>query len=270
MPEGGTILIRTAERRMTADDLRVDEAAPGDYVEIALLDQGVGMTPEVQARAFEPFFTTKPVGVGTGLGLSQLYGFVQQSGGFVRLESAPGRGTAISLYLPRHAGPVEDSPAAAKPVPPGGRFEAIARFAGVPARLLVVEDDDAGRALIGESLRDRRYDVLEAADGLDGLRLLQSDEAFDLMVTDIGLPGVNGRQLAEAARLARPGLPVLLITGDAGAALKDWAVPPGMRILRKPFSLELLVDTIGAMLAPQTVPAGPEASGPERSGLGVR
>jgi signal transduction histidine kinase/CheY-like chemotaxis protein len=242
MPEGGTLTIATADLHLTRADLADQEAAaPGDYVALSVADTGTGMAPEVMARAFEPFFTTKPIGRGSGLGLSQIYGFARQSGGFVRLESTVGKGTTLRLYLPRHA------PDAPKPEPPALTAGAAPRGRAT-GRVLVVEDEPAIRAQIAAALADMGCTVLEAADGPGGLSMMRSNEAVDPLVTDVGLPGLNGRQLAEAAREARPSLPVLLITGYAGTALADTTIPPGIEVITKPFALDQLTGRVGAML----------------------
>ncbi len=240
MPDGGTLTLATAERHLSeADLIGQDGAGPGDYMEIAVSDTGEGMSPEVAARAFEPFFTTKPLGQGTGLGLSQLYGFVHQSDGLVRLESALGRGTTIRLYLPRRDEVVRP-PRADVP----GPAEACA---GAGRTVLVVEDEDGVRTLVAEALREQGHRVLQATDGSAALRLLLSEARVDLLVTDVGLPGLNGGQLAEAARERRPGLPVLFITGYAGDALEG-RLAPGMQVIGKPFALDALVAQVRAML----------------------
>jgi PAS domain S-box-containing protein len=251
MPDGGTLTIATADRHLASADLTDhDDIAPGDYVEMSVADTGSGMTPEVIARAFEPFFTTKAIGQGSGLGLSQVYGFVSQSGGFMRLESTPGLGTTVRLYLPRHSGPAPAQAAAdgadlAAPPPRPGTV--------ADARVLVVDDETAVREQIAAVLQDLGCTVLEAADGLVGLSLLRSEAAIDLLVTDIGLPGLNGRQLADAARDLRPGLPVLMITGYAGAALEDMRLPAGMAVIVKPFALGALGAQVGALLGASLV-----------------
>jgi PAS domain S-box-containing protein len=244
MPDGGILTLATADRRLGPLDAAAYEGAePGEYVEITVSDTGVGMTPDVLAHVFEPFFTTKPVGQGTGLGLSQVYGFVRQSGGFVRIDSAVGQGTTVRLLLPRHqdepganAGPTESPPAA--PV----------RSAGRPRTVLVVEDDHDIRSMIADALRAHDYTVLEAPDGPAGLDVVQADETIDLLVSDIGLPRLNGRQLAEAARMTRPQLPVLLITGYAGSALDGTDLGAGIEVLRKPFAIAALVARAAAIM----------------------
>jgi signal transduction histidine kinase/CheY-like chemotaxis protein len=246
MPGGGTLTLATAERCLGRADLIGQEGAgPGDYVEIAVSDTGEGMTPEVAARAFEPFFTTKPIGQGTGLGLSQLYGFVHQSDGLVRLESEPGKGTTIRLYLPRREVPGP---------PKADALQSAERSGGTSesGTVLVVEDESGVRALVAEALREQGHTVLEATDGPSGLRVLLSGARVDALVTDVGLPGLNGRQLADAARERRPGLPVLFITGYAGHALEG-QLAPGMQVIGKPFALDALTTKIRAMLETSSV-----------------
>ena len=249
MPEGGTLTIATADRMMTRADLRMqDEAKPGPYVEISVCDTGMGMSANLMDRVFEPFFTTKPVGQGSGLGLSQVYGFVRQSGGFVRLESAPGRGTTVRLYLPRHIEEEGRSVAEATDEP----HEALSAETSI-GTVLVVDDEETVRFLIAEALRDQGCTVLEAEDGPKGLQVLQSQERVDLLLTDVGLPGLNGRQLAEAARQTRPRLPVMLITGYAGSAMEDTALPYGMEVMRKPFPIHVLAARVRTLLAKHLV-----------------
>jgi PAS domain S-box-containing protein len=253
MPEGGTLCIATADRLLTEADLvDQDEARPGAYVEIAVTDTGTGMASDVMARAFEPFFTTKPTGRGTGLGLSQVFGFVRQSGGFVKLESRIGHGTTVRVYLPRfeRAGP--NTASTAQPADMAMTPEPGA----VHGSVLVVEDETDVRDMIAGALRTLGYSVLEAPDGPAGLRIVQSSEPVDLLVTDVGLPGLNGRQLADAARERRPGLPVMLITGYAGKALDDADLAPGMEVLRKPFALGALTERVRALLKSPSLTGG--------------
>jgi PAS domain S-box-containing protein len=247
MPDGGKLTIATRQVRLSAAEVAHEEgAAPGDYVEIAVTDTGTGMDEATRAHVFEPFFTTKPLGQGTGLGLSQLYGFVRQSYGVVRLDSAPGRGTTVRFYLPRHGqavgGGAEDAKAEAAARPPA---DDVGR-----GTVLLVEDEEGVRAVAAEHLRDLGYEVLEAADGPSALRALRSAAAsrLDLLVTDVGLPnGLNGRQVADAARERRPGLPMLLITGYAGGALEG-QLAPGMAVLTKPFALDALAAKVWEMI----------------------
>jgi signal transduction histidine kinase/CheY-like chemotaxis protein len=241
MPEGGRLEIAVIDRNLKAADL-VDEeqASAGDYVEIKVSDTGVGMTPDVLSRAFEPFFTTKPTGSGTGLGLSQVYGFVRQSGGFSRIESKPGAGAAVSIFLPSlPRAQREASPSAKRVATPTPSASGV---------VLVVEDQDNVRGPIVETLTEMGCEVIEAADGLRAMRIVQSGRHPDLLVTDVGLPGLNGRQLADAARKATPNLPVLLITGYAGQALDNISLADGMEIMRKPFLLDDLAARVKALL----------------------
>jgi signal transduction histidine kinase/ActR/RegA family two-component response regulator len=242
MPDGGTLTVSTRDVRLSATDVASQDGAPlGDYVEIAVTDTGIGMDEATRLRAFEPFFTTKPLGQGTGLGLSQLYGFAKQSGGAVRLNSAPGRGTTVQLYLPRHAPvQVDDMPPTLETEPEGAAAGAV---------VLLVEDEAQVRHVAAETLRDLGYQVLEAPTGPAALELLQDPRRrVDALVTDVGLPGgLNGRQVADAARLKRAGLPVLFITGYAGSALQD-RLAPGMEVLGKPFTLDALAAKVSSML----------------------
>jgi PAS domain S-box-containing protein len=253
MPNGGTLTISTAERLLTEAALSDQpDAAAGQFVEITVSDTGTGMAPEILPRAFEPFFTTKPIGQGTGLGLSQVYGFLHQSGGLVRLDSEPGEGTRVHLYLPR--ADQKSEPAVAAPMP----TTRTPKPADTPPRaggrsVLVVDDEPAVRRLLVEGLHDLGCLVLEAEHALGALDVLKSRLTVDLMVTDIGLPGLNGRQLAEAARNARPGLPILFVTGFAGAARETLDMSPRIEMLQKPFGLDALCEKARCMLQP--VPA---------------
>ncbi|MGV6394820.1 ATP-binding protein [Pseudomonas caspiana] len=216
------------------------DAVPGDYVCISIEDTGCGMSTDVLEHAFEPFYTTKPLGQGTGLGLSMVYGFARQSEGYVRIESTPGQGTRVMLYLPRHQ-QIEDHLEMQTSVvhsrPAGGMT------------VLVVEDERTVRELVVEVLQDFECITLQAADGMEGLAILNSGKHVDLLISDIGLPGLNGRQLAEAARLTRPDLPILLMTGYAeNAALAGGFQEQGMDLLTKPFTLAELTARIREML----------------------
>lgn len=241
MPDGGqlTIDICNATLTPTAIAEQVD-AVPGDYVCICIRDTGSGMPPDVLAHAFEPFYTTKPQGQGTGLGLSMVYGFVRQSGGYVRIDSAPERGTEVRLYLPRYAH--ADLPEAAQVLDDKSHT-------APGLTVLVVEDEQTVRELVLEVLQDFACVTLQAPDGLAGLAILESAQTVDLLISDIGLPGLNGRQLADAARVKRPGLPILLMTGYAeNAALAGGFPEQGMQLLIKPFTLAELTGRIRTML----------------------
>jgi len=242
MPEGGRIAIRTTNARLDAESAQRHDMPPGQYLSLCVTDTGTGMPPEVVARVFEPFFTTKPLGQGTGLGLSMIYGFAQQSGGQVRIDSEVGQGTTVCLYLPRHGGAVpEEDPLATLGAPPR---------AAPGETVLVVDDEPTVRMLVTEILEDLGYTAIEAADGVAGLKVLQSDVRIDLLVTDVGLPGgMNGRQMAEAGREKRPGLKVLFITGYAEATvLGHGQLAPGMQVITKPFVVEVLGARIREMI----------------------
>jgi PAS domain S-box-containing protein len=241
MPDGGKLTIATANARI--DDIDADTPAllPGDYIRIDVSDTGTGMSPEVAARAFDPFFTTKPIGQGTGLGLSMIYGFARQSNGHVLIESKLGAGTSVTLYLPRHHGEAAMERIASA---------AAEQVAATGETVLVVEDEPVVRGVIIEMLHDQGYRVLEATDGPSGLRMLRLNERIDLLVTDVGLPGMNGRQLADQARETRPGLKILFITGYAeNVAIADGFLQPGMEMITKPFDLDNLSRRIREMVS---------------------
>ncbi len=234
MPDGGRLTISTVNTRQ--------DATPGQYVAVSVADTGVGMAPETMARVFEPFFTTKPLGQGTGLGLSMVYGFTEQSNGYTRIQSEPGQGTTVRLFLPRFlgVGDAED-----------GGLDLLAETVAEAGRsVLVVDDEPVVRMLIGDVLRDLGYRVIEAGDGAEGLRALHSGQPIDLLVSDVGLPGgLNGRQLADAARVHRPQLKVLFITGYAeGALLGNGLLQPDMQVIVKPFAMNILAAKIRAMM----------------------
>jgi CheY-like chemotaxis protein len=196
------------------------------------------MSPEVKERAFDPFFTTKPLGAGTGLGLSMIYGFTRQSGGQVRIYTELGKGTTMGLYLPRYTGRAEvrdEDQEAASEAPPG-HGESV----------LVIDDEAVVRMLIVDVLRESGYTALEAADGPSGLTILQSGARIDLLITDVGLPGgLNGRQVADAARVARPELKVLFVTGYAeNAVVGNGHLDHGMEVITKPFSTSALAARV--------------------------
>jgi CheY-like chemotaxis protein len=197
----------------------------------------MGMPSDVVAQAFDPFFTTKPLGEGTGLGLSMVYGFAKQSEGHVRISSEVGKGTTVNIYLPRYHGELDDQDV------PSGLSQTHRAEAG--ETVLVVEDEPVVRSLILEVLGDLGYRALEADDGPSGLRVLESKQRIDLLVTDVGLPGLNGRQLADHARVLRPNLRVLFITGYAEkAAISSGFLEPGMEMITKPFAVDDLASRI--------------------------
>lgn len=248
MPDGGRLTITTANTFVDGIKARrLRGGGPGAFVMITVADTGHGMSADVREKAFEPFFTTKPIGQGTGLGLSMIYGFLQQSGGFVEIDSEEGRGAAIRLYLPRseapapQAGEVAGSEATQRPDNAG--------------TVLVVEDEAAVRAIVVDALRDCGYRTMEAADGATGLKVLQSDEAIDILVTDVGLPGgLNGRQLADAARVLRPNLKILFMTAYAhNVQIGAGALEPGMELIAKPFIVGSLIDRVNGMVGVKAV-----------------
>jgi len=232
MSEGGRLIIQTGSVQINTS--QPDGPEPGEYVTLSVADNGSGMPAEVVAKAFDPFFTTKPIGQGTGLGLSMVYGFVKQTGGHVRIDSTPGHGTLITLFLPRNRTQMAhiEEPSS-MPVAVSG--------AQADETVLVVEDEAAVRMLVVEVLQELGYRVLEAVDGNSALPHLTGTRRIDLLVSDIGLPGINGRQLAEIARQHRPDLHVLFITGYApNAQVRGEFLGPGMDMLAKPFSIDML------------------------------
>jgi len=241
MPEGGRITIETANKWLDGRTGRERELAPGQYLSICVTDTGTGMTPETVTRAFDPFYTTKPIGQGTGLGLSMIYGFAKQSGGQVRIYSELGQGTTMCIYLPRHGGEIGDV---------GEGENAICLSARGRETVLVVDDEPTIRHLVEEVLDESGYAVIEAGDGPAGLKVLETDARIDLLITDVGLPnGMNGRQVADAARSLRPGLKVLFITGYAeNAAVGNGHMEPGMELLTKPFTMAELGRRVSEML----------------------
>ena len=242
MPEGGRITIETANKWLDDRTAKERDLSPGQYLSVCVTDTGTGMTSDVIARAFDPFFTTKPLGQGTGLGLSMVYGFVRQSGGQVRIYSEVGSGTTMCLYLPRHHG--------ASPETVASTATAKTTRERTGKTVLVVDDEPSVRMLVTEVLEEHGYGGIEASDGPSGLRVLESDARIDLLITDVGLPGgLNGRQLADAARTTRPDLKVLFITGYAeNAIIGNGQLAPGMRVLTKPFVMTTLAERIAEMI----------------------
>ena len=243
MPDGGRITIETANKWIDDAGSRRHDLPPGQYLSVCVTDTGTGMSPDLMAKVFEPFFTTKPLGEGTGLGLSMVYGFARQSGGQVRLYSEVGEGTTVCLYLPRHYGEASEDDVAR-------RLAEVGR-AGQGETVLIVDDEPSVRMLVTEVLEDLGYTAIEAADSAAGLKVLQSDVRIDLLVTDVGLPGgMNGRQMADAGRERRPDLKVLFITGYAeNAVLGNGHLLPGMQVLTKPFVLETLATRIKDLIS---------------------
>lgn len=248
MPDGGQLVIETAnvavdQQRASSNEAPLRNVPPGEYVALSVTDTGTGMSATTLAHAFDPFFTTKPLGQGTGLGLSMIYGFVEQSGGHVDLRSEIGKGTSVTLYLRRYLGTVDRETEVHAAAGPSAKKSAV---------VLVVEDELPIRMVIADVLSDLGYTVLEAGDGPSRLKILDAGTFIDLLITDVGLPGgMNGRQLADAARGRRPNLNVLFITGYAeNAAMgNELAVQgQGMQVMTKPFALDALAARIQGII----------------------
>lgn len=242
MPDGGQLTVETTAVELDeAYAAAQPDVKPGRYVVVAVSDNGVGIAPDVLEKVFEPFFSTKPIGQGTGLGLSMIYGFARQSGGQVRVHSEVGVGTSVKLYLPVARGGSESNSDAVPRPTHEGRGETV----------LLVEDDPSVRILVREVLEELRYNTLEAADADAALPIIRSDERIDLLVSDVGLPGMNGRQLAEVAREHRPDLPILFVTGYAeNAAIRAGFLGTRMDMITKPFAIDALSTKIAEMMAP--------------------
>ncbi|MDU9037888.1 response regulator [Pseudomonas corrugata] len=241
MPEGGMLVVRTLNKHLDAGFTDAyTNLEPGDYVVLSVQDSGCGMPESVINRAFDPFFTTKPIGQGTGLGLSMIYGFSKQSRGHVAIDSDVGKGTTVNLYLPRFLG--EETPESS-----------VDKQHAAPAQagetVLIVEDDPAVRVLVSSVLGELGYTFLEASDANGAVPILQSGQRIDLLISDVGLPGMNGRQLAEVGRQIRPDLRVLFITGYAEhAAVRGGFLDQGMQMITKPFTFDLLTAKVREMI----------------------
>lgn len=242
MPDGGRITIETGNRWLDERAARERQLEPGQYVCLCVSDSGAGMSPEVLAKAFDPFFTTKPIGMGTGLGLSMIYGFAKQSGGSVWIYSEPGNGSTVCIYLPRHFGETDDD--AVLPEHPE------VHRGQVGESVLLIDDEPTIRLLVSEVLENLGYHVIAVDDGNAGLEVINSAVRIDLLITDVGLPGgLNGRQVADAARLIRPDLKVLFITGYAeNAVLSHGHLAPGMHVVTKPFALDVFSNRVRALI----------------------
>jgi len=243
MPNGGTLGLHAANCAVDARAGRLLDVAPGEYLSVSVADTGVGMTPEVAQRAFDPFFTTKASGKGTGLGLAMVYAFARQSGGSVEIESTPGAGTTVRLWVPRFHGTV--SAPATRP------RTASARRARAGETILIVDDEPSIRMVIAEVLRDLGYATLEANESAGALPVLESSARVDLLVTDVGIPGdTNGWQLAAAARARRPELKILVITAyPEESEIGRTIASIGTEVLRKPFAPDLVTAAVTRLLA---------------------
>jgi signal transduction histidine kinase len=240
MPEGGRLTIETKNTSLDVGRAAQMDLPSGNYVCISVSDTGTGMTPDVLAQAFDPFFTTKPIGAGTGLGLSMIYGFTRQSEGHAKIDSGIDHGTTVKVYLPRFEG-----------AQPTVKVEDLDETAPISdgETILVVEDDAVVRSLVVEVLQTLGYSALEAADGPSGLAILQSSQRIDLLITDIGLPGLNGRQLADGARARRASLKILFMTGYAeSVATANGFLEPGMELITKPFAMDALTTRVRKMI----------------------
>jgi PAS domain S-box-containing protein len=241
MPEGGQLTVET--RTMDVDEAYVANRPgiePGQYVVISVSDTGVGIPAELLDKVFDPFFTTKPLGQGTGLGLSMVYGFARQSGGQVRIHSQPGLGTTVSIFLKASPSLETHGEEQASESTPEGDGQTV----------LLVEDDPSVRLLVREVLEELGYKPIEAEEANAAIAVLQSDRSLQLMISDVGLPGMNGRQLADIARQHRPDLPILFITGYAeNAAIRSGFLGTNMQMITKPFALDTLAEKVSTMLA---------------------
>ena len=239
MPEGGHLTIETVNVQLDkAYTSLYEDVQPGDYVAVSVSDTGVGMLPEVLEKAVDPFFTTKAVGEGTGLGLSVIYGFAKQSRGHLRIYSEVGQGTTVRLYLPR----AQQTAVDLKPL-------AVAAPRGHGETILVVEDDSTVRSILSDALQDLGYKVLTASDARFAIPLLQSKQAIELLISDVILPHVNGRKLAEIARTSRPTLKVLFVSGySEDAIVRGDFLDAEMDMLAKPFALDTLGAKVHAMI----------------------
>ncbi|MFL6607296.1 MAG: response regulator [Pseudomonas sp.] len=241
MPDGGKLVVQTFNQYLdTGFTDAYTNLEPGDYVVLSVQDSGCGMPEAVINRAFDPFFTTKPIGQGTGLGLSMIYGFSKQSRGHVTIDSEVGKGTTVNLYLPRFIGEEIDEPLVHAQQAP---------YAQDGETVLIVEDDPAVRVLVSAVLSELGYAFVEAGDANGAMPILQSNQRIDLLISDVGLPGMNGRQLAEIGRQIRPDLKVLFITGYAEhAAVRGGFLDPGMQMITKPFTFDLLTAKVREMI----------------------
>jgi len=250
MPDGGKLTIETANGHLDDEYAAAhSEVEPGQYVVICVTDTGTGMPPEVAERAFDPFYTTKGPGKGTGLGLSQVYGFVKQSRGHLKIYSEPGHGTTVKLYMPRHIGREEGAPA------PEGDASAELPRARANEVVLVVEDEDRVRHVSVDVLRELGYTVVQASDAQQALAVLTLQPRIDLLFTDVVMPDMNGRQLAERARAERPDLRVLYTTGyTRNAIVHNGTLDAGVAFLAKPFTVEQLARKVRQVLDEEESP----------------
>ncbi len=238
MPSGGLLRIEATNQPIYSSPMADGPLTAGDYLRLSVIDNGQGMAPSTLEHAFEPFFSTKATSQGIGLGLSMVYGFSKQSHGHVTLHSQIGKGTRVDLYLPRH---IDQAPSPAQPLVPAQATHGH--------RVLLVEDDLHVRELLCQALRDNGFTCLSAANAEEGLEVLRASQPIDLLISDVGLPGMNGRQLAEIARSLRPRLPVLFITGYAETAMaREGFLGCDMHLICKPFELRQLQEQVAMIL----------------------
>lgn len=251
MPNGGHLQIAASNQHIDHDTFVDHSLASGEYLRLSITDDGQGMSQSTLDRAFEPFFTTKPVGQGIGMGLSMVYGFSKQSRGHVLLHSEIGRGTRVELYLPRAYSDIQRPSAPAKALNPSASRD-----------VLIVEDDPEVRQIISQALGEEGYRCSLACDASEALPVLRSTRPIALLISDVGLPGMNGRQLAEIARKLRPNLQILFITGFAETAMaRSGFLDPGMQLICKPFELSHLQETVAQIIgSPRTTDAKPRTS----------
>lgn len=243
IPDGGRITIETANCLIDHEAARALDMSEGEYLSLSVTDTGTGMSPAVMAKAFDPFYTTKPLGQGTGLGLSMIYGFAKQSGGQVRVSSQVGVGTTLCIYLPRYFGDTVKNHDETE--------NTSVNFTNAGETILVVDDEPTVRGLLTEVLGDLGFTLIEAADSITGLQILRSDVPIDLLITDVGLPGgMNGRQMADAGIEVRPNLKTLFITGYAeNAVFGSSQLGPGMQVLTKPFLVDTLISRVRELIS---------------------
>jgi CheY-like chemotaxis protein len=240
MPTGGRIVIQTSEEELDAVRREHSLIQPGSYILLSVSDTGAGMDKETQSRIFEPFFTTKEKGKGTGLGLSTVYGIVKQSGGYIFAQSELGSGSTFRIYLPRVADPPGQPGLAKHTQAPSGGSETV----------LLVEDEDSVRELVRETLQSKGYTVMEACDGINGMKVAETHHGkIDILITDVVMPGMSGRELAQRVSASRPTIKVLYLSGyTEDAIIHEGVLDPGTAFLQKPFTLQALARKVRDVL----------------------
>src|SRR5665213_2111237 len=258
MPEGGKLVVETADLHLARPEAPFADAPPGDYVRLSVIDNGAGMSEEVRQRAVDPFFTTKPQGQGTGLGLSMIFGFIQQSKGYFHIDSKLGEETRVIMLLPRYQGDgAVDAAAAPLPAASVARPQDRPATAAKKSTVLVVEDEELVRTLVVETIRDEGFTVIERADGTSALDVLNSEVEIDLLLSDVRLPGANGYKLAEIGMARRPQMKVLLMTGFTQDPIPENLARAGIIMLYKPYKLGDLVVYANQLLKAKRDPATP-------------